>query len=167
MATSLPVAAEHVGGDIYTRPGTAAEEAGPEQVGSESERTQDGSVSWVTGKSNLCVLRCNLTSRVATPAPTLPITPSLQSPPCPPPPPSGRRPSEAKLAIDKERLQELKTGELIELLQEYMGNNTALRDENLDLHTLRDALMRDQDVIIKENERLLRKLEEINRSGGH
>ncbi|XP_043219045.1 kinesin-like protein KIF12 isoform X8 [Amphibalanus amphitrite] len=73
-----------------------------------------------------------------------------------------RRPSIAKLAVDKERLHELKTEELIELLQEYMANNTALRDENLDLHTLRDALMRDQDVIIKENERLLRKLEEIN-----
>ena len=75
----------------------------------------------------------------------------------------GRRPSNAKLAVDKERLHELKTEELIELLQEYMANNTALRDENLDLHTLRDALMRDQDVIIKENERLLRKLEQINR----
>ncbi|XP_037068103.1 kinesin-like protein KIF12 isoform X2 [Pollicipes pollicipes] len=76
--------------------------------------------------------------------------------------PARRRRSEQKLAIDKERLQELKTEELIELLQEYMANNTALRDENLDMHTLRDALMRDQDVVIKENERLLRKLEEIN-----
>lgn len=65
-----------------------------------------------------------------------------------------------KLTVSKGKLQELKAAELIDLLQEYMQDNEDLRQENADMHMLRDAQLRDQEHVIKENERLLRKIEE-------
>ena len=43
-----------------------------------------------------------------------------------------------------------------------MSENQDLRKENGDLFSVRDMLLRDQELVCKENERLLRKLEEVN-----
>ena len=43
-----------------------------------------------------------------------------------------------------------------------MSENQDLRKENQDLFSVRDMLLRDQELVCKENERLLRKLEEVN-----
>ena len=48
------------------------------------------------------------------------------------------------------------------ILQDYMSENQDLRKENGDLFSVRDMLLRDQELVCKENERLLRKLEEVN-----
>ena len=43
-----------------------------------------------------------------------------------------------------------------------MSENQELRKENQDLFSVRDMLLRDQELVCKENERLLKKLEEVN-----
>jgi kinesin family protein 12 len=43
-----------------------------------------------------------------------------------------------------------------------MSENQDLRKENGDLFSVRDMLLRDQELVCKENERLLKKLEEVN-----
>lgn len=85
-----------------------------------------------------------------------------------------------KKKIDKSRLNELDSSTLVELIKDYMGENQSLRRENGDLFSVRDMmlrlysnneylqqnvnlmLLRDQELVCRENERLLKKLEDVN-----
>lgn len=64
--------------------------------------------------------------------------------------------------IDVERLAELENNELSELVKLYMTENQALRQETNELYLTRDGLLRDQETVCRENERLLKKLEDVN-----
>lgn len=64
--------------------------------------------------------------------------------------------------IDVERLAELENNELSELVKLYMTENHALRQENNELFSTKDVLLRDQETVCRENERLLKKLEDVN-----
>ncbi len=63
--------------------------------------------------------------------------------------------------VDKARLGELDSSTLVDLIKDYMGENQELRKENQDLFTVRDMLLRDQELVCRENERLLKKLEDV------
>eukprot|EP00057_Strongylocentrotus_purpuratus_P011081 XP_011665555.1 PREDICTED: kinesin-like protein BC2 isoform X2 [Strongylocentrotus purpuratus] len=52
---------------------------------------------------------------------------------------------------------------LYEMLQEYMVENETLRSENSDLHSVKEKSRRDQNSVARENDRLLKKLEELER----
>merc|ERR1719347_2255519 len=43
-----------------------------------------------------------------------------------------------------------------------MHENSDLRRENTDLFSVRDMMLRDQELVCRENERLLKKLEDVN-----
>ena len=64
--------------------------------------------------------------------------------------------------IDKRRLDELDSSTLVELIKDYMNENQELRRENMDLFSVRDMMLRDQELVCRENERLLKKLEDVN-----
>ena len=64
--------------------------------------------------------------------------------------------------IDKQRLNELDSSTLVDLIKDYMRENQDLRKENMDLFSIRDMMVRDQELVCKENERLLKKLEDVN-----
>jgi kinesin family member 12 len=64
--------------------------------------------------------------------------------------------------IDVEKLAELENNELSELVKLYMTENQSLRLENNELYSARDVLLRDQETVCRENERLLKKLEDVN-----
>ena len=64
--------------------------------------------------------------------------------------------------VDLEKLTELEGNELSELVKLYMVENQALRTENSDLYSTREMIVRDQEVVCRENERLLKKLEDVN-----
>ena len=64
----------------------------------------------------------------------------------------------------RRKLEDLDSSTLIDLIKDYMEENEALRKENYDLLTVRDMIMRDQEMVCIENERLLRKLEELDSS---
>jgi kinesin family member 12 len=64
--------------------------------------------------------------------------------------------------IDMDRIAELENNELSELVKLYMTENQALRHENNELYSARDNLLRDQEAVCRENERLLKKLEDVN-----
>ncbi|XP_058831163.1 kinesin-like protein KIF12 isoform X2 [Topomyia yanbarensis] len=64
--------------------------------------------------------------------------------------------------VDLERLTDMEGNELKELVKVYMLENQALRQENSELYSTRDMIMRDQEVVCRENERLLKKLEDVN-----
>ena len=66
------------------------------------------------------------------------------------------------LPVDLEKLAELEGAELARLVRHYVQENEALRRENSELFISRDLLMRDQDLVCRENERLLKKLEDVN-----
>lgn len=65
--------------------------------------------------------------------------------------------------IDMERLPELNSLELAELVRLYMQENESLRQENSHLYTVRETVLRDQEAVSRENERLLKKLEDVNK----
>ncbi|XP_049308043.1 kinesin-like protein KIF12 isoform X1 [Bactrocera dorsalis] len=65
--------------------------------------------------------------------------------------------------VDLERLAELDGNELAELVKLYMQENEALRQENNHLFTVRETILRDQEIVCRENERLLKKLEDVNK----
>jgi len=67
-----------------------------------------------------------------------------------------------KKKIDKQRLNELDSSTLVELIKDYMHENQDLRRENTDLFSVRDMMLRDQELVCRENERLLKKLEDVN-----
>ncbi|XP_072044645.1 uncharacterized protein [Amphiura filiformis] len=52
---------------------------------------------------------------------------------------------------------------LYEMLQEYMMENETLRSENSDLHNIKMRARREHEHLSKENDKLLRKLEELER----
>ncbi|XP_031560241.1 kinesin-like protein KIF12 [Actinia tenebrosa] len=52
---------------------------------------------------------------------------------------------------------------LYDMLQEYMIENEHLRSENGDLHKSRDEISRQRAIVSRENERLLKKLEDLER----
>lgn len=64
--------------------------------------------------------------------------------------------------VDLDKLAHLEGQELIELVKHYMEENDALRKENSELFSTRDVLIRDQELVCRENERLLKKLEDVN-----
>lgn len=64
--------------------------------------------------------------------------------------------------VDLEKLTELEGAELTELVKAYMMENQALRQENNELYSSRDVVLRDQEIVCRENERLLKKLEDVN-----
>lgn len=64
--------------------------------------------------------------------------------------------------VDLERVSELEGSELTELVKSYMLENQALRQENNELYSTREMLLRDQEIVCRENERLLKKLEDVN-----
>ncbi|XP_033246405.1 kinesin-like protein KIF12 isoform X2 [Drosophila miranda] len=66
--------------------------------------------------------------------------------------------------VDLERLPELDGSELAELVKLYMVENESLRQENNHLFTVRETILRDQEIVCRENERLLKKLEDVNKS---
>lgn len=73
-----------------------------------------------------------------------------------------RREIAAAPQVDLDRVTELDSAELTELLKSYMNENQALRQENNELYSTRDLILRDQEIVCRENERLLKKLEDVN-----
>lgn len=66
------------------------------------------------------------------------------------------------MPLDANKLYQLPQSELVELIQLNMEENSALRQENSELFNIRDQLLRDQEILSRENERLLKKLEDVN-----
>ncbi|XP_075978231.1 kinesin-like protein at 54D isoform X2 [Anticarsia gemmatalis] len=64
--------------------------------------------------------------------------------------------------IEPNKLYQLPQSELVDLVQLHMEENTALRAENSELFGVRDQLLRDHELLSRENERLLKKLEDVN-----
>ncbi|XP_052753169.1 kinesin-like protein KIF12 isoform X1 [Galleria mellonella] len=64
--------------------------------------------------------------------------------------------------IEPNKLYQLPQTELFELVQLHMEENSALRNENTELFSVRDQLLKDQELLSRENERLLKKLEDVN-----
>ena len=64
--------------------------------------------------------------------------------------------------VDFEKLAEMEGQELVELVRHYMTENEALRKENAELFTMRELILRDQELVCRENEWLLKKLEDVN-----
>ncbi|KAK8383348.1 hypothetical protein O3P69_011669 [Scylla paramamosain] len=65
--------------------------------------------------------------------------------------------------IDKDKLETLDNQELVKLVQQYMASYSNIRRENKELQQVSAALVKDQELVCRENERLLRKLEDVNR----
>ncbi|XP_050457791.1 kinesin-like protein KIF12 isoform X2 [Cataglyphis hispanica] len=64
--------------------------------------------------------------------------------------------------VDFDKLAEMESSELSQLIRAYITENEALRRENAELYATREQVIRDQDLVCRENERLLRKLEDVN-----
>lgn len=64
--------------------------------------------------------------------------------------------------IEPNKLYQLPQAELVDLVQLHMEENTALRAENTELFGIRDQMLRDHELLSRENERLLKKLEDVN-----
>lgn len=60
----------------------------------------------------------------------------------------------------KKKLEDLDSNTLVDLIKDYMVENEDLRRENYELLTVRDMVMRDQEMVCLENERLLKKVED-------
>ncbi|XP_011306282.1 kinesin-like protein KIF12 isoform X2 [Fopius arisanus] len=75
-----------------------------------------------------------------------------------------RRPPIHSPQVDIDRLAEMESPELSQLVRAYMTENEALRRENAELYATRDQVVRDQELVCRENERLLKKLEDVNTS---
>ncbi|GFS13444.1 kinesin-like protein [Elysia marginata] len=58
--------------------------------------------------------------------------------------------------------QQKETG-LYEMLQEYMVENETLRAENTEMHQTKDSSRREQQILYKENEKLSKRVEELER----
>ncbi|XP_061516746.1 kinesin-like protein KIF12 isoform X1 [Anopheles gambiae] len=64
--------------------------------------------------------------------------------------------------VDVEKLTDMEGNELKELVKVYVTENQALRQENAELYSTREMIIRDQELVCRENERLLKKLEDVN-----
>lgn len=62
-------------------------------------------------------------------------------------------------ALNTPRLAELPANEAHQLLHSLLQENRALRKENADLYSLREALLRQQEAVTKHNERLIKQIE--------
>ncbi|XP_032780386.2 kinesin-like protein KIF12 [Daphnia magna] len=62
-------------------------------------------------------------------------------------------------ATDTPRFSELPAHEAHQLLHSLLQENRALRKENADLYSLREALLRQQEAVTKHNERLIKQIE--------
>ncbi|XP_073956865.1 kinesin-like protein at 54D isoform X2 [Choristoneura fumiferana] len=76
--------------------------------------------------------------------------------------PYSQRPRNTPPNLEPNKLYQLPQSELVELVQLHMEENSALRTENTELFGVRDQLLRDQELLSRENERLLKKLEDVN-----
>lgn len=65
--------------------------------------------------------------------------------------------------INIQDITKLDNNQLIELVQLYAEENEAIRKENAEQYSIRFQLLQDQEIISRENERLIRKLEDVNR----
>ncbi|RXG69444.1 Kinesin-like protein KIF12 [Armadillidium vulgare] len=70
----------------------------------------------------------------------------------------SRRPS---FRVDDEKLKSLDPQELVSLVKRYMVEHDNVRRENKELQLVTAALVHDQEMMAKENERLINKLENI------
>ena len=77
-------------------------------------------------------------------------------------PNGGAAITEVPEGMDKEKLEQMEPSQLVETVHQCLGENAALRQENWELIAVRDLLIRDQELVCRENERLLRKLEDVN-----
>ncbi|XP_045463579.1 kinesin-like protein KIF12 isoform X2 [Harmonia axyridis] len=66
--------------------------------------------------------------------------------------------------VEVEKLKELDTPQLVELLKLYITENELLKKDNYELFSSREMLQRDHEMVCRENERLLKKVEEVNTS---
>ncbi|XP_054007518.1 kinesin-like protein KIF12 isoform X2 [Hylaeus anthracinus] len=64
--------------------------------------------------------------------------------------------------VDLDKLSEMEQPELSQLIRSYITENEALRRENAELYATREQVIRDQELVCRENERLLKKLEDVN-----
>lgn len=64
--------------------------------------------------------------------------------------------------VDLNKLSEMERSELNQLIHAYITENEALRRENAELYATREQVIRDQELVCRENERLLKKLEDVN-----
>jgi kinesin family protein 12 len=64
--------------------------------------------------------------------------------------------------LDKEKLDKMEPTQLIDTIAKFIQENAALRQDNWELIAVRDLLIRDQELVCRENERLLKKLEDVN-----
>ncbi len=60
----------------------------------------------------------------------------------------------------KKKLEDLDSSTLVDLIKDYMIENEELRRDNYELMTVRDMVMRDQEMVCMENEKLIKKVEE-------
>ena len=60
----------------------------------------------------------------------------------------------------KKKLEDLDSSTLVDLIKDYMIENEDLRRENYELLTVRAMIMRDQEMVCLENEKLIKKVEE-------
>ncbi|KAL5288731.1 KIF12 family protein [Megaselia abdita] len=65
--------------------------------------------------------------------------------------------------IDLQKLTELGGQEVTELVKLYMQENENLRQENNQIYAQREILLRDHEIVSRENEKLLKKLEDVNK----
>lgn len=64
--------------------------------------------------------------------------------------------------FNMEKLAQMDSIELVDLIKHYAVENEALRKENSDLFHSRDLLTRDHELVCRENERLIKKIEALN-----
>ncbi|XP_050534148.1 kinesin-like protein KIF12 isoform X2 [Daktulosphaira vitifoliae] len=64
--------------------------------------------------------------------------------------------------MEMDRLIQMDPKELVDLVKHYANENEALRKENAELFNSRDLMQRDHEIVCRENERLLKKLEDVN-----
>ncbi|KFB50096.1 hypothetical protein ZHAS_00018149 [Anopheles sinensis] len=64
--------------------------------------------------------------------------------------------------VDLDKITDMESNELKELVKVYIMENQALRQENSELYSTRELIIRDQELVCRENERLLKKLEDVN-----
>ncbi|KAK9295571.1 hypothetical protein QLX08_010135 [Tetragonisca angustula] len=64
--------------------------------------------------------------------------------------------------VDLDKLSEMEQPELSQVIHAYITENEALRRENAELYATREQVIRDQELVCRENERLLKKLEDVN-----
>ncbi|XP_050706745.1 uncharacterized protein LOC126991911 isoform X3 [Eriocheir sinensis] len=82
-------------------------------------------------------------------------------------PAPGLMSRQGSFRIDKDKLETLDNQELVKLVQQYMAQYSNIRRENKELQQVSAALVKDQELVCRENERLLRKLEDVNRDVPH